>query len=171
MKIFLSERHWKVMLVSRVSSAFGHFYYGFRVHHTLQGLKMLFLAWKRPFWISKWPRSFLKIFLSERHRKVIQASRVSSAFVHFYYGFRVHHTLWGLKMGIFGLKTAILDFKVASELSENIFIWTAPKSYTSESSINPFRAFLLWFQGPSHTVGDNASPPLRKWFWERVLTF
>ena len=59
----------------------------------------------------------------------------------------------GSKNAIFGLKTAILDFKVASELSENIFIWTASKSYTSESSFIRFRAFLLWFQGSSHTVG------------------
>ena len=63
-------------------------------------------------------------------------------------------------MAIFGLKTAILDFKIAIDLSENIFIWTALKSYTSESSFIRFSAFLLWFQGPSHTVGDNASPLL-----------
>ena len=29
----------------------------------------------------------------------------------------------GLKMAIFGLEMAILDFKMAKEHSENIFIW------------------------------------------------
>ena len=63
-------------------------------------------------------------------------------------------------MAIFGLKTAILDFKIAMDLSENIFIWTALKSYTSESSFIRFSAFLLCFQGPSRTVG-----PKNGYFW------
>ena len=49
------------------------------------------------------------------------------------------------KMSIFGLKLAILDFKMAMELSKNIFIWTTAKSCTREYGIIHFITFFITF--------------------------
>ena len=46
----------------------------------------------------------------------------------------------GRKMSILGLKMTILDFKMAMDLFENIFIWTAMKSCVSHSSFIRFGA-------------------------------
>ena len=48
-------------------------------------------------------------------------------------------------MAIFGLKLAILDFKMAMELSKNIFIWTTAKSCTREYGIIHFITFFITF--------------------------
>ena len=69
------------------------------------------------------------------------------------------HTV-GPKNGYFWPENGHIGFQKAMELSENIFILTASKSYASESSFICFSAFLLWFQGPSHTVG-----PKNGYFW------
>ena len=47
-----------------------------------------------------------------------------------------------LKMAIFGLKMALLDFKRAKELSKNIYIWTAAKK------CNGFRANIYLLEYP-----------------------
>ena len=51
----------------------------------------------------------------------------------------------GLKMGIFGLKMAILDFKMAKEHSENIFIWMAVINCTSNLGFIHFTIFVIAF--------------------------
>ena len=51
----------------------------------------------------------------------------------------------GLKMGIFGLKMAILDFKMAKELFENIFIWTAAINCTSNLGFIHFATVFITF--------------------------
>ena len=50
-------------------------------------------------------------------------------------------------MAIIGLKVAILDFKMAMELSENIFIWTAAINCTS--TLTMVSSILLYCSLPS----------------------
>ena len=49
------------------------------------------------------------------------------------------------KMVIFGLKVAILDFKVAIEFSENIFILKAAINWTRNLGFIHFTIFLFTF--------------------------
>ena len=44
----------------------------------------------------------------------------------------------GLKMAILGLKMVSLDSKMAMDIFENTFIWSAAKSCTMESGINNY---------------------------------
>ena len=63
-------------------------------------------------------------------------------------------------MTILDIKMTILDFKMAMELSENIFIWTASKSWAIHSSIIHFGSLEVFRFGKSLTVPSNFPPPL-----------
>ena len=56
-------------------------------------------------------------------------------------------------MAIFGLKMAILDFKMAKELSENIFIWTAAINCTSNHSFIHFTILFITFLSLQYQKG------------------
>ena len=60
-----------------------HFSIFFVTFLSLNCQKGLEMAWKLPFWISKWPWSSPKVFLSDRQGKVVIGSMVSSILLYF----------------------------------------------------------------------------------------